>query len=60
MEKLLKKHLGKGANPTPDRYDSRGSKTATNPNKTGCKGGGNLCAMKGGETGSRSTPTLPL
>ena len=29
MEKFLKRHLGKGAHPTPDRGESRGSKTPT-------------------------------
>ena len=46
MEHFLKRHLGKGANPTPDRGESRGSQTPTNPNKDGGKGGGgNLRAM---------------
>ena len=45
MEKFLKRHLGKVANPVPDRGDSRGSKTPTNPNKGGGKGGGNLHPM---------------
>ena len=39
-EKLLKRLLGKGANPTPDPGESRGSKTPTNPNKGGGKRGG--------------------
>ena len=37
LEKFLKSHLSKGVSPTPDRGESRGSKTPTKPNK----GGGN-------------------
>ena len=33
MERFFKRHLGKGANPTPDCGESRGSKTPTNPSK---------------------------
>ena len=39
IENLLKRHLGKGASPTPDRDEWRGSKTPTNPNKGAGKGG---------------------
>ena len=45
MEKFLKRHLGKGANPTPDRSEGRGNRTPPNANKGGGKGGGNLRAM---------------
>ena len=45
MEKFLKRHLGKGAYPTPDRGKSRGFETLTNPNKGRGKRGGNLRAM---------------
>ena len=45
MEKFLKRHLGKGANPTPDRGEGRGNRTPPNANKGGGKGGGNLRAM---------------
>ena len=46
MGKFLKRHLGKGANPAPDRGEGRGTKTPANANKGGCKGGGSLRAMK--------------
>ena len=45
IEKFLKSHLGKGVHPTPDRGESRGSKTPTKPNKGGGKGADNLRAM---------------
>ena len=45
MEKFLKRHLRKGANPTLHRGESRGSKTPTKPSKGGGKGGCNLRAM---------------
>ena len=40
MEKFLKRHVERGANPIPDCGESRGSKTPTNPSKVGGKGGG--------------------
>ena len=46
MEKFLKRHLGKGANPTHDGGEGRGAKTPLNANKGGGKGGGNPHAMK--------------
>ena len=46
MEKILKRQVGKGANPDPDHGDWKGSPTPTNPNKGGRKWGGNLRAMK--------------
>ena len=45
MQKFLKRHMGKGANPTPDRDELRGSKTPTNPSKNRGKGEGNLRVM---------------
>ena len=45
VEKFLKRHLGKGANPTPKRGKGKGPKNPTNTNKGGGKGGGNLRAM---------------
>ena len=46
VEKFLNRHLGRGANPMPDRGEWRGSKAPTNPSKGGGKGGGNLRTMK--------------
>ena len=40
MEKFLKRQKGKGANPTPDCAESRGSKIPSNRNKAGGKMGG--------------------
>ena len=64
MEKFLQRHLGKGANPTPDLGASRGSKTPTNPNKGGGKGGDNLRAMNEVEPEAgvphSSTPNLSM
>ena len=45
MEKLLKRHLGRGATPTPERGEGKGLKNPTNANKGSGKGGGNLRAM---------------
>ena len=45
IETFLKRHLGKGANPTPDRGEWRESKTPTNTNKGGSEVGSNLPAM---------------
>ena len=45
MEKLLKRHLGRGATPTPERGKGKGPKNPTNANKGGGKGGGNIRAM---------------
>ena len=41
MEKFLKKHLGQGGTPTPERGEGKGPKNSTNANQ----GGGNLRAM---------------
>ena len=45
MEKFLKKHLGRGGTPTPERGEGKGSKNPTNTNQGGGKGRGNLRAM---------------
>ena len=45
METFLKRNLSKGASPTPDRGEMKGSKTPTNSNKGADKGGCILCAM---------------
>ena len=44
MEKFLKKDLGRGATPTPERGEGKGPKDPTNTNQSG-KGRGNLRAM---------------
>ena len=45
MEKFLKKHLGRGGTPTPERGEGKGPKNPTNANRRGGKGRGNLRAM---------------
>ena len=45
MEKFLKKHLGRGGTPTPERGEGKGPKNPTNSNQGGGKGRGNLRAM---------------
>ena len=45
MEKFLKRHMGRGGAPTPERGEGKGPKSTTNTNKGGGKGGGNLRAM---------------
>ena len=45
MEKFLKKHLGRGGTPTPERGEGKGPKRPTNTNQEGGKGRGNLRAM---------------
>ena len=45
METFLKRHLGRGATPAPERGEGKGPKSPTNANKGGGKGGGNLGAM---------------
>ena len=45
MEKFLKRHLGRGATPTPERGEGKGPKNSTDANKGGGKGGGNLRGM---------------
>ena len=45
MEKFLKKHLGRGGTPTPERGKGKGPENLTNANQGGGKGRGNLRAM---------------
>ena len=45
MEKFLKKHLGRGGTPTPERGEGKGPKNPTNANQGGGKGRSNLRAM---------------
>ena len=45
MEKFLKKHLGRGGTPTPERGEGKGPKNPTNTNQGGGKGRVNLRAM---------------
>ena len=45
MEKFLKRHLGRGGTPTPERGEGKGPKNPNNANQGGGKGGGNLRAM---------------
>ena len=45
METLLKRHLGRGSIPTPERGEATGPNNPTNANKGGGKGGGNLRAL---------------
>ena len=40
LEKFLKRHLGRGATPTPERGEGKGPENPTNANKGGAKGGG--------------------
>ena len=45
MDKFLKKHVGRGGTPTPQRGEGKGPKNPTNGNKGGGKGWGNMRAM---------------
>ena len=45
MENFLKKHLGRGGTPTPERGEGKGPKSPTSTNQGGGKGRGNLRAM---------------
>ena len=45
MEIFLKRHLGRGGTPTPERCEGKGPESSNNANKNGGKGGGNLRAM---------------
>ena len=45
MGKFLRKHLGRGGTPTPERGEGKGHKNPTNTNQGGGKGRGNLRAM---------------
>ena len=57
MEKFLKRHLGRGGTPTPERGERKGPKNPTNANNGGGKGGGNLRAMNEVKP-EAGTPTL--
>ena len=57
MEKFLKKHLGRGGTPTPERGEGKGPKNLTNANQGGGKGRGNLPA-KSEVTPDAGTPPL--
>ena len=56
MEKFLKKHLGRGGTPTPERGEGRGHKNPTNTNQGGGKGRGNLRAMNEVPTDAGTPP----
>ena len=60
MERFLKRHLGRGASPTPEHGEGKGPKSLANTNKGGGKGGNNLRAMTWGKARSRCTPTFLL
>ena len=45
MEKCLKKNLGRGGTPTPERVEGKGPKTPINADRAGGRGRGNLRAM---------------
>ena len=45
MEKFLKKHVGRGGTPTPERGEGKGPEDPTNANQGGGKGRGNLRGM---------------
>ena len=56
MEKFLKKHLGRGGTPTPERGEGKGHKNPTNTNQGGGKGRGNLRAMNEVQPDAGTTP----
>ena len=56
MEKFLKKHLGRGGTPTPERGEGKGHKNPTNTNQGGGKGRGNLRAMNEVPTDAGTPP----
>ena len=45
MKKFLKKHLGRGGTPTPERGEGKGPENPSNTNQGGGKGRGSLRAM---------------
>ena len=57
MEKFLKKHLGRGGTPTPERGEGKGPKNPTNANQGGGKGRGNLRAMNEVKPETNTPPT---
>ena len=56
MEKFLKRLLGRGGTPTPERGEGKGPKNPSNGNKGGGKGGGNLRAMNEVKPETRTPP----
>ena len=56
MEKILKKHLGRGGNPTPERGEGKGPENPTNANQGGGEGRGNLRAMNEVKPEARTPP----
>ena len=60
MEKFLKKHLGRGGTPTPERGEGKGHKNPTNTNQGGGKGRGNLRAMNEVPTDAGTPPPVLL
>ena len=56
MEKFLKKHLGRGGTPTPERGEGEGPKNPTNPNQGGGKGRSNQRAMNKVEPDAGTPP----
>ena len=56
MKKFLKKHLGRGGTPTPERGEGKGPKNHTNTNQGGGKGRGNLRAMNEGKPDAGTPP----
>ena len=56
MEKFLKKHLGRGGTPTPERGEGKGHKNPRNTNQGGGKGRGNLRAMNEVPTDAGAPP----
>ena len=56
MVKFLKKHLGRGGTPTPERGEGKGPKNPTNANQGGSKERGNLRAMNGVKPESDTPP----
>ena len=58
MEKFLKKHLGRGGTPGPERGEGKGPKNPTNANQGGGKGRGNLRAMNEVKPDAGTPPLL--
>ena len=58
MEKFLKKHLGRGGTPTPERGEGKGPENPTNTNQGGGKGRGNLRAMNEVKPDAGTPPLL--
>ena len=59
MEKFLKKHLGRGGTPTPERGEGKGPKKSKNANHGGGKGRGNLRAMNEVKPDAGTPPLFP-